>query len=100
MTVICVYGGASKDTAFCVDLCSQLCLYHILCVCVHAHTCAPIGMCLLTGPGDREPQWPHTYWARKGGMLLGPKGIWIQPPSDIVLNCHCCEIFSVLDNLH
>ena len=99
MTVTCVYGGTSKDTALCVDLCSQLCVYHVFCVCVcsctHVCTCAPIGICVLTGPGDREPQWPHTYWARKGGMLLGT---WIQPPSNIVLNCRCSEVFSAVNN--
>lgn len=68
---------ASKATALCFDLCSQLCVYHIffVCLCVHAHVCTwtPLGICVLTGLEDREPQCSHTYWAEKGGMSLGPK---------------------------
>lgn len=49
------------------------CVYIMYSVCVHAHTCAHLGICVLTGLEDREPQWSHSYWAGKGGMLMGPK---------------------------
>lgn len=67
MIVWCAYahGSASKDSAFCVDLCHQLHAYHVFCV-LHAWTRALIWICVLTRPGKREPQWPHTYWAGQG----------------------------------
>lgn len=40
MMVWCAYahGSASKDSAFCVDLCHQLHAYHVFCVCcMHGH---------------------------------------------------------------
>lgn len=89
-----VLKGVPVKTLLSVWICAASCVGIVYFVCM----CAPTAICVLTGPGDMEQQWPRTYWAAKGENPLGPESTWIQPPSDTVLNCHCSAVFSVVDN--
>lgn len=94
MTIICVYGGASKDTALCVGLCGQLCVYHVFCACVHAsmHMCTYCVYSLDLGTGNHNGLVPIGLEKEEAARVL-------RTP-DTVLHCRCFEVFSVVDNFH